>query len=49
MEDPELDTIVLNVTESRDALRNKTKGAFMYAHQHHLNDFDFFVKADEDE
>src|SRR5690349_12189155 len=47
-EDSEFDTIIVNVTESRKALRTKCKTAFLYAHDKHLNDFDWFMKADED-
>jgi hypothetical protein len=47
-EDPRLDTIVLDVTESRKALRNKTKASFLYAHENHLDEFDWFMKADDD-
>lgn len=46
--DPEFETIVLPLNESRRALRKKTKGSFLYAHEHHLNDFDWFLKADDD-
>lgn len=48
-EDDSLDTIVvLNITESRQALRRKTKTAFFYAHDNHLDEFDWFLKADDD-
>lgn len=46
--DPELDTIIVKVNESRNALRNKTRDAFYYVHDNHLNDFDWFLKADDD-
>ena len=46
--DPNLDTITLHLNESRKALRKKTKGAFLYAFENHLNDFDWFLKADDD-
>lgn len=47
-DDPDLDTIVLPVKESRKALRNKTKGSFLFAHDQYLNEFDWFMKADDD-
>lgn len=47
--DPDLDIIHIPVgEESRKVLRNKTKGSFLYAHDHHLDDFDWFIKADDD-
>lgn len=46
--DPVLGTIVLSVNEGRENLWNKTKSAFQYVYQHHLNDADFFMKADDD-
>jgi hypothetical protein len=46
--DPDLDTIALPLNESRRALRKKTKGSFLYAFEHHLDEFDWFMKADDD-
>lgn len=47
-DDPELDTIVVHANESRKALRRKTKTAFLYVHDKHLREFDWFLKADDD-
>lgn len=47
-DDPEFETIIVHVNESRMALRRKTKTAFLYAHDNHLDDFDWFLKADDD-
>jgi glycoprotein-N-acetylgalactosamine 3-beta-galactosyltransferase len=46
--DPDLDTIGLPLNESRQALRKKTKGSFLYAFEHHLDEFEWFMKADDD-
>lgn len=47
-EDSVVGTIAINVTEERDYLWGKTKKALQYIHKHHLNDFDWFYKADDD-
>lgn len=46
--DPEIDSIALPVTEKITHLWSKTKEAFKYINDHHLNDADWFLKADDD-
>lgn len=46
--DPELETVILPVENSREFLWNKTKLAFKYLYDNHVDDYDYFVKADDD-
>lgn len=47
-EDPDLDTVFIPWSDSRKALRRKTKLGFLHVHDHYLNDYDYFLKADDD-
>lgn len=46
--DSELETIIVNLPESRNYLRQKTRAAFLYAHDKYLLKFDWILKADDD-
>ena len=47
-EDKEHDTIPINITEGRKHLTMKTMKTFDYIYQHHMDDADWFMKADDD-
>lgn len=46
--DMNLDTVALPVSEGRDNLWDKTKKAFEYVYRNHFDDYDWFMKADDD-
>ena len=47
-EDHNLPAIKLNVTEGYDKLWDKTKKAFQNVYKNHYQDYDWFLKADDD-
>ncbi|CAG0884160.1 unnamed protein product [Darwinula stevensoni] len=47
-EDPSLPSVALNVKEGRQYLLDKSHAAWKYVYQHHLNNSDWFLKADDD-
>ncbi|XP_068606573.1 glycoprotein-N-acetylgalactosamine 3-beta-galactosyltransferase 1-A [Brachionichthys hirsutus] len=48
VEDPEFPTVGLGTKEGRDQLYWKTIRAFQYVYEHHADDADWFLKADDD-
>ncbi|CAG07430.1 unnamed protein product, partial [Tetraodon nigroviridis] len=48
VEDPDFPTVGLGTKEGRDQLYWKTIRAFHYVYEHHANDADWFLKADDD-
>ncbi|KAM9752383.1 glycoprotein-N-acetylgalactosamine 3-beta-galactosyltransferase 1-A isoform 1-T2 [Menidia menidia] len=48
VEDPDFPTVGLETKEGRDKLYWKTIRAFHYVYEHHANEADWFLKADDD-
>ncbi|KAJ7383166.1 O-glycan processing, core 1 [Desmophyllum pertusum] len=46
--DPSYPAIGLDVKEGRENLWSKTRAAWNYVYNHHMNDADWFMKADDD-
>jgi hypothetical protein len=43
-----LDSVVIPMPDTREALWNKTKASFQYVYEHYRGDYDYFIKADDD-
>lgn len=48
VDDPDFPTVGLGTKEGRDQLYWKTIRAFHYAYEHHVDEADWFLKADDD-
>ncbi|CAL8382350.1 unnamed protein product [Boreogadus saida] len=48
VDDPDFPTVGLDTKEGRDQLYWKTIRAYQYAYEHHRDDADWFLKADDD-
>ncbi|XP_052846977.1 glycoprotein-N-acetylgalactosamine 3-beta-galactosyltransferase 1 [Drosophila gunungcola] len=46
--DPHLNILKINISESRNNLYAKVRTGMGYVHKHHLNEYDWFLKADDD-
>lgn len=46
--DRDLDILKIDLTETRKNLYAKVRTGFGHAHEHYLNDYDWFLKADDD-
>lgn len=47
-EDPELDTVALPLKDGRQYLWSKIRGAFTYVYKNYFDEYDWFVRADDD-
>ncbi|XP_055389325.1 glycoprotein-N-acetylgalactosamine 3-beta-galactosyltransferase 1-like [Condylostylus longicornis] len=47
-DDTRIDAIGFNVTEGRDFLWDKTRAAFNHIYENYLDEYDWFLKADDD-
>jgi len=46
--DPNLNILQINKSESRKNLYAKVRTGMAYVHKHYLNEYDWFLKADDD-
>ncbi|XP_022096877.1 glycoprotein-N-acetylgalactosamine 3-beta-galactosyltransferase 1-like isoform X2 [Acanthaster planci] len=46
--DPSFPAVALNVAEGRNSLWNKTRAALKYVYEHHSQEAEWFMKADDD-
>ncbi|XP_017059489.1 glycoprotein-N-acetylgalactosamine 3-beta-galactosyltransferase 1 [Drosophila ficusphila] len=46
--DPHLNILKMNIPEYRQNLYAKVRTGMAFAHKHHLNEYDWFLKADDD-
>lgn len=47
-EDPELDSVALPLKDGRQYLWSKIRGAFTYVYKNYFDEYDWFVRADDD-
>lgn len=46
--DDQLDIVVIPIENSRASLWNKTRAGFVHVHEHYIDEYDWFMKADDD-
>lgn len=46
--DDQLDVVVLPIEDTREALWNKTRAGFKHLYEHYIDQYDWFLKGDDD-